>query len=310
MFFWVAVTWGACFGLWLDRGAQIFLSIRWHASWAQLGLSMSKTVDYSDLILPEPPALSDPVPQGLRYIIATSMRSGSTLLTDALASTGVAGTPDEHFVAGQVGAQAQRVRYGVDDDADFIDQLIKGTASANGVFGTKMFWGFWDRLIPCLLAKTGRELDRPMQELLPILMSEGLGKPLKYIWLRRRNKVAQAISLYRARNTGQWRAYTWQGGPDEARHKELEFDEAKIRALVEDLEEQDRKWLAYFQLYRIGPLMIFYEDFAEAYEGTVRGVMKFLDLPSEDVAIPPPKLERQADERSKEWERRFYCSND
>lgn len=52
MFFWVAVTWGACFGLWLDRGAQIFLSIRWHASWAQLGLSMSKTLDYSDLVLP------------------------------------------------------------------------------------------------------------------------------------------------------------------------------------------------------------------------------------------------------------------
>jgi LPS sulfotransferase NodH len=266
---------------------------------------MNQSVSFADQILSSPPEATAPVPQGLRYIIATSQRTGSTLLGDGLASTGVAGTPDEWFVPGAGGDAVLKRQFGCVGDADYIDQVIRGTATPNGVFGTKLFWQQWDSLIPKLIAKTNHPADRPMRDILPELLTTGLGSPIKYIWLRRRNTVAQAISLYRAQNTGVWRSIAGRADQDTVVDRELPFDFDGIAVHMQRIEEVDRKWISYFRSYRISALMLFYEDFVANYEETVRGVLKFLGLSYEDVIVSPPKLERQADARSQEWEERY-----
>jgi hypothetical protein len=60
-------------------------------------MDVSGTLSYADQIIPAPPSPDQPVPSGPRYIIATTQRSGSTLLGDALVSTEVAGELDEWF---------------------------------------------------------------------------------------------------------------------------------------------------------------------------------------------------------------------
>lgn len=262
-------------------------------------------LSFADQIVSLPPRDTGAPPDGLRYIIATTQRTGSTLLTDALAGTGVAGTPDEWFLAGAHGDDSLKVRFGIRSDADYIDRVIRATATANGAFGTKLFWRQWDILVPRLIAKTGIAGDKPIREILPDLLMAGLGSPLKYVWLRRRNRVAQAISLYRAAHTGVWRSIAGRGDGDSVADRELPFDFRKISAILRRVEDEDLKWKSYFLAYRIAPLMLVYEEFVENYERTIQGVLKFLDLPYEDATIAPPKLERQADDRSREWEERY-----
>jgi LPS sulfotransferase NodH len=55
----------------------------------------------------------------------------------------------------------------------------------------------------------------------------------------------------------------------------------------------------------IVPLNIFYEDFVQQYEQTLRTVLRFLDLDDRSITIPEPGLERTADDVSEEWVQRF-----
>ena len=263
---------------------------------------MTQFVSFADQIVPSPPEATAPVPEGLRYIIATSQRTGSTLLCDGLASTGIAGMPDEWFLPENKANAALMRQFGALSEGDYIDQVIRATATPNGVFGTKLFWAQWDSLIPKMIAKSNFPVDRPLRNVLADLLTAGLGSPIKYVWLRRRNMLAQAISLYRAQNTGVWRSVSGRGDQDTVVDHELPFDFGAITTVLRRFEDEDQKWTSYFRTYRIPALMLFYEDFVENYERTVQGVLKFLGLPYENVAVGPPKLERQADERSREWE--------
>jgi len=55
----------------------------------------------------------------------------------------------------------------------------------------------------------------------------------------------------------------------------------------------------------ITPFNIFYEDFIQNYEGTVRTILDHLELDSSSVAIAPPALIKLADDISEEWAQRF-----
>ena len=50
---------------------------------------------------------------------------------------------------------------------------------------------------------------------------------------------------------------------------------------------------------------IVYEDFILGYEETVRQVLDYLNIHTENVSIAPPVLDRLADNVSEEWVHRF-----
>lgn len=236
------------------------------------------------------------------YLICTEPRTGSTLLSDGLTGTGIAGMPDEYFGFGK-DKDYWLTRFDAQNDFDYIDQLVKKTSSSNGVFGAKVHWNHTKHLKENLVVALRNELSNAGSAELEFLLRTKLQSP-QYVWLRRKNKIAQAISFYRASRSGVWRSIKGRSDqynvPDEA----LEFDPDAIDQFVKIFQKMDFSWNNYFRINRITALMIFYEDLAANYELVIRGVLKFLKLPM-DVNIPESTLDRQSDGRSLDWERNY-----
>jgi LPS sulfotransferase NodH len=56
----------------------------------------------------------------------------------------------------------------------------------------------------------------------------------------------------------------------------------------------------------VEPFEIAYEDLAANYESTVLSVLRYLDLPvAASLKVAPPRLQKQADDVTEEWVRRY-----
>jgi trehalose 2-sulfotransferase len=128
---------------------------------------------------------------------------------------------------------------------------------------------------------------------------------LRYIWLRRDNKVAQAISHYIAMRSGSWHRWVRDVPTRQGRTPEIPFDFAAIKDLVATAEAEDSGWRNFLADSGQQTLSLTYEELAADYAGTVARSLAFMGvtLPIQD--IPPPAFHRQADARSLEWERRY-----
>jgi LPS sulfotransferase NodH len=232
------------------------------------------------------------------YLVCATERSGSTLLCELLSGTGVAGRPEEYFERLSDTGRPRQPREYFEDDPEIAeglpellppepqpawserlgDALERGT-TPNGVFGAKMMWAY----LPGFLAHGEPE--------------EQLG-PLRWVHVDREDKLSQAISLWRAIQTSQWRA---EDGADRA---EPVFDAAAIAHLKRRLEDHGDRWRAWFAERGIEPLEIRYEAFAADPHRTVCRVLEHLGLPT-DVPIPEPPMRRQSDGLSREWAERY-----
>ncbi len=244
-------------------------------------------------------------PISLAYLICTEPRTGSTLLADALTRTGIAGRPEEYF--GEPGGHHDAYwmrRVGARNEAEHVDRVIAAATTDNGVFGVKVHWPQVDGL----RRRLAQTADGPMaiaeDASLDAALRARLGTP-RYVWLRRKNKVAQAISYYRAAHTGVWSSAKGRSDQAVAPDRALAFDFAAIDRCFVMLREYDWQWNNYFRSHRLAPLMIAYEDLVANLDLTVRGILQFLGVAHAGITVPEPVTERQADERSLEWERKY-----
>jgi LPS sulfotransferase NodH len=237
----------------------------------------------------------------LHYLVCATERSGSTLLCELLAGTGVAGRPEEYFECLSATGHVRQPREYFDgaDDESILERLpplapprpapdpaarlaaaLERGTTPNGVFGAKLMWAYRDELLAC------GDPERTLA-------------PLSWVHVERRDTLAQAISLWRAVQTAQWRA--------EDRDTDVEpvFHAGAIAHLKTRLEAHARAWRDWFEERGVEPLEITYEAFAEAPAPTVCAVLEHVGVPSEGVEIPEPPMRRQADERSQEWVDRF-----
>jgi trehalose 2-sulfotransferase len=238
------------------------------------------------------------------YVVCATPRSGSTLLCALLAGTGVAGRPEEYFEClWRTGAPRQPREYFADvDDPGLLALLApaepgepdrsdplpaareRGTTD-NGVFGAKLMWTH--------LLDLADRLERPADG---ALLGERL-PGLRYVHVTRADKVAQAVSLWRAVQTLAWRA------DDAEEDGEVVYHGGAIGHLVAELTEQDDAWRAWFAANGIEPLTIAYEALAEDATASARSVLDHVGAgPAE---IPEPPLQRQGDDRSARWVERF-----
>jgi LPS sulfotransferase NodH len=238
------------------------------------------------------------------YVICSAPRTGSTLLSAALTSTNVAGKPNEYFDINHLNEQIWLRALAIRSNAEYVDRVVSASLTANGVFGVKLLWHQLPSIIDKLNASLGRPSGADSHQSLHALLSEKIGEP-RYVWLRRRNKLAQAISYYRASRTGRWHALNPATGPQEAADRELQFDYKLIGRYLQTVNYFDARWYDYFRRNRIKALIITYENFVETYKQTVHGVLDFLGIPHDKVTVCEPLLQRQADSRSLDWERRF-----
>jgi LPS sulfotransferase NodH len=124
----------------------------------------------------------------------------------------------------------------------------------------------------------------------------------QYIWLTRRDRVRQAISLELAFATNQWWSLEGQPMPDALATGVPAFDPTAIARWESALREYDARWAEYFKANAITPVTLVYEDLVADYEGSIRSILRSLDVPDADaVAIQPARLRRQSDARSETW---------
>jgi trehalose 2-sulfotransferase len=249
--------------------------------------------------------MSEPTPR-LTYLVCATPRSGSTLLCDVLTRTGVAGRPREYWEAlpdtglprqpreylpelaeDELGPLLPPVRRGAPlppFPERLRDAFAQGT-TPNGVFGAKVMWGY----LPPVLDGLGA----PPEDSLP---------DLHYVLVRRRDKLRQAISLWRAVQTQEW-SREHPAGDDEGR-PELVYSAAAIDALERQLADQERAWERWLGGRPVAPLVLDYEDYAEAPQHAVAAVLAHLGVAVPAELPATTRMQRQSDGLSEEWRRR------
>ena len=239
------------------------------------------------------------------YLVCATPRSGSTLLCEALKATGVAGRPEEYFESvvatgrpprpeayldglddrealALLGGAAAPVAppysslEGVGSYAEHMERVREWGTTPNGVFGAKLMWDHLGRL--------HRRAGDPLQL---------FGDPA-FVWVRRRDVVRQAVSLWRAMQTQAWRDDSGASGVHEP-----QYSFAALRHLVGRLIEHDRCW---GELLAGRPVLeLAYEEVTADLPGAVRRTLDHLGVAPPEQELELPAMRRQADELSDAW---------
>jgi LPS sulfotransferase NodH len=225
----------------------------------------------------------------LSYTIWFSQRTGSTLLNKALASTGVAGDPCEwlHYQR-QDPATLKR---------EDLEQMWRLGTTPNGVFGLKI--GFEQRWIDAFRSMFALSQDASRAE----VWSTAFPNCSKHIYMTRRNKVRLAVSWWRAIVSGEWhRDY---GSKPQEHDIADRYNYEAINHLLIESTMCEAAMEDFFSESGIEPLTIVYEDFILNYEGTVMKVLEYLNIPSTNVKVSPPSLDKLADDIAEQWVQRY-----
>jgi trehalose 2-sulfotransferase len=264
--------------------------------------------------------MSTPGPAPLSsYVVCATPRSGSTLLCEALAGTGVAGRPAEYFeamydtglprrptdyfeglralpAAGFLadnlpaeGGEARAALAGAATYRDYLAWVLETGTTPNGVFGAKLMWGHLDHFVSYLRdlrEHAGTPVPKMLEEIFP---------SLRYVRVLRRDRLRQSVSLWKALQTATWRVQRERSGDGPPQSQEPQFSFDAIDYLQRQITVQEVAWSHYFEENGIEPLTIVYEEFTAAYEETLHATLAFLDVPASERNVPALEISRQAD---------------
>jgi trehalose 2-sulfotransferase len=221
---------------------------------------------------------SNPANRG--YAICTSGRSGSNLLCQYLSSTGVLGNPLEYFY----GSGRRRLEYPAypDDPSQQIGWILTEGATPNGIYGLKIFPAQVE-----LIEKSIR-----WTELLP---------NLRFVLLKRRDILGQALSAVRATQTDQWRSWLPAQGP-------AVYDGAQIYERLQNVARDYARWDVFFARKAVAPTNIVYEDLLAEPQSAVDQVADLFGLRGQARAAGERiDLAMQRDATTEEWRSRFLA---
>ena len=192
------------------------------------------------------------------YLVCATPRSGSTLLCEMLRDTGLAGRPLEHFEILRHSSSPRQPREYFEDlprprvaraaraaragDPTARRRKPGGRGSsregtgANGVWGGKLMWGHVDDLVA-----RARELPGLAGADLRATCCTTARRPA-LVLVTRRDKVAQAVSLWRAVQTQSWRA----GEDTSDAHEPRRTTSTASTTSSRQLEADERAWRDWF----------------------------------------------------------------
>ena len=194
------------------------------------------------------------------YVMAFSYRSGSTFVVGDLARSGL-GRPTEYFQTPRYEESGLAV-------ADYVLQTV-ATESVDGLFGCKISWEEGATLLRRLEAEGAVAPGTTLDELFP---------DVRFLHLTRTDTLAQAVSWWRARHTGEWHRPTGTAAP-EVPAPPLDVRGAAHRYL--QVAAETSLWDGWFRRRGIEPLRLNYERWCEDRPGSVESVAAFLGV------VPP-----------------------
>jgi len=265
----------------------------------------------------------------ISYLVCATPRSGSTLLCEALTNTGLAGYPKEYFEALKEtglprsprdyfkktsnpelldlignysrGDNAAPVLSGFASYSEYLSCVLEKGTTPNGVFGAKLMWGYLDDFL-LYLREIPAYRDLPVPKLFATIFPN-----LHYIHISRRDKVRQAISLWRAIQTWSWRQEqsSAQGTPSYSTREQV-FNYAAIDHLVQRILVHEEAWKQYFVENAIQQFSVVYEELTETYEKTALQILQYLKIPlPPSITFEERQMRQQADTLSEQWYERY-----
>ena len=126
---------------------------------------------------------------------------------------------------------------------------------------------------------------------------------LRIIFVRRRDKVAQAVSLWKAIQTQQWRNEVEPNEPTTP--PAAEYDYRALKHLVDELHRWDARWEDWFHATGREPIRVIYEEFTDSRAATVGRVLDALGIDPPEPDGDKGPMKRQADDLSRDWVSRF-----
>ncbi len=238
------------------------------------------------------------------YFICADARTGSSLLAATLRLTEVAGKPFEYFGEAEIDKPWLREELRVPESVPFTgfrdwrDYIVKAGSELGGTFAATVHWFQWSHAISTFRDETAPQIS-------DTAVLRAYFPQLRLVWLRRENIVAQAISHYVAITTNVWsrrHGYTPPGGRTD--HL-APYDFDKIDWQVKSALVADIGWRKTLADARDITLEISYEQISADLEGTVRRVLERVGIALGDKSVPPPILQKQASDWSRDLERRY-----
>ncbi|MGX5840400.1 Stf0 family sulfotransferase [Mesorhizobium sp. ArgA1] len=240
------------------------------------------------------------------YIICGTPRTGSTLLCGLLASTKTAGDPHSFYRRQNIAEWAEEwhlphpeTMSAHDFDVAYLRAAIRAGKGRTDVFGLR------------LMRENLDELSAILDGIFPALPSDkarfekAFGRVL-YIHLSREDKLAQAVSLIKAEQTGLWHI-----APDGteiervAPPQEPRYDFERIRHELAKLEAYDKAWNTWFAEQGIIPLRIGYERLSSDPAATLIAICVALGVQAPNAEDVKPGVARLSNETSLNWMRRY-----
>lgn len=225
-------------------------------------------------------------------------RSGSTLLSQSLETSGATGEVIEYFHKKVFPAQC--ARFGIQPDIDHahkVAQLIRA-AARNGVFVCKIACEQFTDLVNDLRASsvTQRELsDRELFESHFPLSS--------WVYLQRKDLWAQAVSLDRANRSNRWIAI--EGGSEAADYTP-EFNFPELLRQYRYLQRCHQQWRTIFTALQMPPVLeLSYESFLQDRDHWIKEILHSVHLVDKiNSREHPTPVRKMGDQINKAWYQR------
>lgn len=217
------------------------------------------------------------------YALAATPRSGSSLLSSLLLSTGRMGVPVEYFhpraAMPLLGRRFACIRPAGLDLPAYVAALHRHRTTPNGVFGVKIHF---------------TQLERVMRA--PAV--SGLLRRARFVWMRRRDPVAQAVSHAIALETKVWSEL--RDAP--AAPSGVRFSADRFRSVLSTQLLGEVGWSTFFRANGIAPLEVWYEDLVADPDWTVRAVMQLMGTaPDRTITLDDAPIRRQRGADSEAW---------
>lgn len=204
----------------------------------------------------------------ISLIICATPRSGSYLLSDLLSQAGLPFA--EEWLTEFCQAARKRV-YEVPQDLGYIDylQLLTRRERRAGLFAMKVMFDQFFQLSQRLMASPevpGADFLQKFTHLFP--------NP-HFIRVSRQNKLAQAVSLLKARQTGQW---IKRRDEDAGSAVQPVYSFLGILECLRDRSRAEELWDVFFDQYGLIPFNLTYEELVANKRETVRKIVEWADL--------------------------------
>lgn len=234
------------------------------------------------------------------YFVCSVQRSGSTLLGTTLARSGIFHSFSAPFNFIELKQWAGERPFLPKDIFPYLNSLLPEKNVKQTTIGFVIEYPQLRNFLDLLLQELGEEKND--LDVLKFVFPK-----LHFAFLRRHNRVRQAISLVRAMQSKVY-AQTIDG-KRQIVHA-VRYKEASINNALLDIIGNELNWKRFFKENNIIPFELFYEELSSDFSTTATSLLRYWNIhPGIETRIPEPETEIMADHLTEEWLTRYLSES-